>query len=216
MAISFVQSKSAVGVGNVPVTFTSNNTAGNFIIVAVAAVTPAGTFTISDSQVNSYFTVIPFASSGTYNGQIYFATCKAGANTVTFFPGAAVTSLIAVHEFSGIDIIDQLAAATGAGNAQDSTGATTTRASELLFGFTMGNDTGILSITNGAGFTLAESSLAVGTVFLTQWQIVSALGTYNSTTTTTVGKGGGYSWGAEIETFYNSVVATTTSFITQF
>jgi hypothetical protein len=168
---------------------------------------------MSDSQANSYFTVVPFTSGGTYNGQIYFAkNIKAGANTVTFFPGAAVTSLIAVHEFSGIDTIDQVASATGTGNIQDSTGAATTKTAELL----LGNDSAVSSITNGAGFTLAESSIAVGTVFLTQWQIVAALGTYNSTTTTTVGKGGGYTWGAEIETFFNSAVVTTTTFITQF
>ncbi len=217
MAIAFVQSKSAVGVGNVPVTFTSNNTAGNFIIMAGAANTGSGSFTLNDSQANSYFTVVPFPSSSSYNGQIFFASgIKAGPNTVTFSPGAAVPSLVAVHEFSGLDTIDQLAAATGNGNSQDSTGATPVHANELLFGFTIGNDTSVTSITKGSGFTLAESSLAIGTVFLTQWQIVSALGTYNSTTTTTTGKGGGYSWGAEIETFFNSVVATTTSFITQF
>jgi len=217
MAIAFVQSKSTVGVGNVPVTFTSDNTAGNFIIVAVAANTGSGSFTMSDTQANSYFTVVPFASSSTYNGQIYFAkNVKAGPNTVTFFPGAAVSSLIAVHEFSGLDTVDQVATAAGAGAAQDSTGATTTKNNELLFGFTMGTDSGVSAITNGVGFTLAESSLAAGTVFLTQWQIVAAIGTYNSTTTVTLGKGGSYSWGAEIETFFNSVVPKIASFIIEF
>lgn len=219
MAISFVQSKSAIGVGNVPVTFTSNNTAGNFIVMVGAAFTGSGSFTLNDTQNNSYFTVIPFANNATgVNAQIFFAAnIKAGANTVTFSPGAAANSIIAVHEFSGIDTIDTLASSAGVGNAQTSTGATTVqRANELLFGVTMGSPTGVLTISNGAGFTLAESNVAT-LAFLTQWQIVSALGTYSSDTTTTVGKGGSYDWGAEIETFYSSaVVSTVKTFVTGF
>ncbi len=217
MAIAFVQSKSTTGNGNTPVSFTSNNTAGNFIIVAVAAVASSAGFTMSDSQSNSYFTVTPFVSGGSSNGQIYFASnIKVGPNTVTFFPGAAAPTVIAVHEFSGLTTIDQLASAIGNGNAQDSTGATTTKANELLFGFTMGDVSSINSISSGVGFTPAESSVTASPGFITQWQIVSATGTYNSTSTTAPGKSGTFAWGAEIETFFNSTAFTGFSFVTEF
>jgi hypothetical protein len=214
MAITFVQSASALGVGNVPVAFPVNNTAGNCIVLACAAYT-AGGMTLNDSQNNSYSTVVPFFNDlGTLQGQLFFAfNIKAGPNTVTFSPGAAAGSMASIHEFSGVDTLDGLAAANGVGNLQDSTAATTNHAKELLFGFTMASVTTGLTIVNDPAYTLAESHIdALSTVvsFLTQWKIVSALGNYNSTSTTTVSKSGAVHWGAEIETFFSSITPPAT------
>ena len=214
MAITFVQSASALGVGNVPVAFPLNNTAGNCIVLACAAYT-AGGMTLNDSQNNSYFTVIPFFNNlGNLQGQLFFAfNIKAGPNTVTFAPGAAVGSMASIHEFSGVDTLDGFAGANGVGNAQDSTVAATNHAKELLFGFTIASATNGATITNDPTYTLAESHIDISNTivsFLTQWKIVSALGNYNSTSTTTVSKGGLVDWGAEIETFFSSITPPAT------
>ena len=123
---------------------------------------------------------------------------------MTFAPGASVASAVAIHEFTGLSTLDTSATASGTGNSQDSGAATINFASELLFGLTAGIVSGsIFDLTNGAGWTLAERSLAgTATVnFLTEWQIVSSIGPYDATSTSSISKGSTFNWGTAIAAF---------------
>ena len=206
MAIAFVQSKSQIGNGTLALAFDAGNISGNAIIVAVAALVNGQTYNVSDSQNNTYGHLASFLdSSGGCEIQIFYGlSIKAGANTVTFTPGASVASAIAIHEFTGLSAFDTSATASGTGNSQDSGAATINFASELLFGFTAGTVSGsIFSLTNGAGWTLAERSLAgTATVnFLTEWQIVSSIGPYDATSISSISKGSTFNWGTAIAAF---------------
>lgn len=127
MSISLVQIPSGSGTVSVPAgfvltpgsiskAFTSNNTAGNTIIV-VAAVSQqntftTNTFTCSDTQGNSYTKVFEISSGNNAGPALAFFVAKnvlAGANTVTAgFQTAStslsttLTTLIAIAEYSGL------------------------------------------------------------------------------------------------------------------
>src|SRR5438552_4391877 len=200
MAIAFVQSKSQIGNGTLALAFDTGNISGNAIIVAVGALTSGQTYNVSDSQDNAYNHLGAFLDSiGGCEIQIFYSlSIKAGANTVTFAPGVSVASAVAIHEFTGLSAFDVSATANGSGSIQDSGAAVTSSASELLFGMTAGTVSGsIFGLTNGAGWALAERSLAgTSTVnFLTEWQIVSATGAYDATSTANLTKGSAFNWG---------------------
>lgn len=121
--ISFVQGKSgAHGTGGGAESFTSNNTAGNFIIVLCSAsgnsaspLDPGGTFAVSDSQGNVYTKVagtIYSWYSGTlnsYDSAIYIAyNINGGANTVTLAAGGITTlgTTLKILEYSGAGTVN--------------------------------------------------------------------------------------------------------------
>jgi hypothetical protein len=204
---ALVQSKSQVGTGTLIQAFDSAVTLGNLILVAVAALTSGQTYTVTDSQGNTYSHLASFLASGSAAElQIFYAQANAsGANTVTFTPGVSVAASIAIHEFSGVSTTpDVSASAAGTGATQDSGPATTSSADELLFGFTAGSCNAGLSIAAGVGFTLAESLLdpnPLAVSFATEWQLVSSIGAYDATTTASLGKAGTFAWGTEIVSF---------------
>lgn len=140
MAIAFVQSRSvSLGVvtsGNLA--FNSNNTAGNFIIVAVQVGTNGRTVTVSDTNVNTY-TQHRNQAGGT-DHEIYLVAapnCAAGANTVTVaISGAAASVSFSIYEYSGIATsspLDQVNSATASSAHADSGDITTTTNEQLLF-----------------------------------------------------------------------------------
>jgi hypothetical protein len=219
--ITFIQSASASnalsGGSATSVAFSSNNAAHNLIIVAVTS-NDDQTATVSDTQGNTYSSLSQVDNTGFQELQIFYAfNIKAGANTVTASFGLDTNMALAIHEFHGsssgnIAALDQSSSNTGTGNSQTSNStATTTKANELLFGVTGGNNfSGSTStFVKDAAYTQAEKIIGTPTQasILTQYQIVSSTGTYASTTTTTVQKGSSFSWCAEIATFYETTLA---------
>lgn len=215
MSIAFVQSRSITGTGTLSLAFSSPNTAGNFLVIGVGAVTSGQTFAVTDSH-NTYSSLPSFLNaSGGLELQIFFVGGIAGgANTVQFNPGGSFNGFLALAEFSGINTKDVSASANGAGQSADSGGAATNFANELLFGLVGAIDTnnlGISSVTPGTNWTGMETAVDAGTSpsFLTEYQIVSSAGTYDATATIgRVSKSTVASWGAEIVTFWQNAGPT--------
>ncbi|MCU1270103.1 MAG: repeat/fibronectin type domain protein [Acidobacteriaceae bacterium] len=179
---------------NISATFPSNNTAGNFLIVAGTAARPGSTLTITDTLGNTYIPAIgPVTDS---NQKVtayiwYVPNCKGGANTVTLTPSTADALEIHVTEWSGIAIsssLDQTASAAGTGTAASSGSMTTTLNGELIFGYTFLLNTAVA----GNGFT--GISLVNGD--LDEYQIQSTAGPIAATFTQTSG-----TWLALMATF---------------
>jgi len=196
--ITFVQSKSSTNVSSLA--FNSNNSEGNLIIVALSNLNQTPVI-VTDSKLNTYTQLTALLPSTAQTQIAYASAINSGANTVNL--SAACT--VAIHEFSGfLDTLDLNKSATGSGNAQSSGSGTSVVANELLFGFTAGIASSVSTIAGGAGFTTAESGagLVVNPAFLTQYQIVSSISSYTASSTTTTGKGGLYSWGCQLISFY--------------
>ena len=139
------------------VAFSSANTAGNLLVVyAIWDNTSAAT--ISDTRGNSYASVAPASrwKGSAWSSQVFYAKNVAGGvNTVTLSLAAAVTSwsIAYVHEYSGIDKvnpIDVSVVGTGTSSAMSSGSATTTNATDLVFGAGASDKT---VNAGGAGFT---------------------------------------------------------------
>ncbi len=211
--MAFVQSRSAIqstGGGTQPLGFTSNLTAGNMIVVLGGSSNSADTLTVSDG-VNTYAALTAILNSGGSAAfRVFYAfNVSAGADTVTLAGLTGANSMLAIHEFSLLSNFDTSHSASGSGNSQDSGTATTSFASETLFGFSAGVATTLTSINPGAGWNTAESSFSGGLLaYITEYQIGVATGGYNSQSTVTVGKGGSFSWAAEIATFYKLAAAS--------
>jgi hypothetical protein len=182
--IAFVQSKSNDGgtVATDSIAFTSNNTAGNTIIVAVrqgflANPTPV---TITDTRGNTYYEVASQDSTNDHRDKIFAAyNIASGANTVTctYANNVANTMRWAIHEFSGIQVrgaVDKTAGNTGSSTTLDSGNIVTAQANALIFGMATTNSNA--TITKGASYTLGESN----TKITTEYKIVSSTGTYSA------------------------------------
>jgi len=202
MAIALIQSKTDTS-GALSLAFNADNTAGNMLIVLATCspgMTP-DTYTISDTRGNTYVTLPSrYYPIGGFCQLFYAFNSAAGSNTITLAStGPQLTTTLALHEFSGVSALDVHAAATGSGTSQDSGPITTNFANALLFGYEASAAQAI--VTPGIGWTQAEG---FPVCFLTQYKVVSAIGTYNSTTTSTTNKGGACNWAEEILAFYSS------------
>ncbi len=182
------------GTSNMSVSFTSNNTAGNFLIVAGSAARPAGTLSISDTLGNSYSTAFGPVTDTTQDVAIYIwyvPICKGGANTVTITPSGTAALEIHVSEWSGIATVspvDQTASATGTGTSVSSGAMTTTMNGELVFGY------GWVFNTASAGTGFTPISLINGD--LDEYQVQGTAGSVAATFTQTSG-----TWFALMATF---------------
>lgn len=100
-----VQKAKAVSTGSVAsltCAFTSNNTAGNSIVVSCAAGNN-GTITITDTNSNTYTSAVSVANSTTFEAQIFYAVgIVAGVNTITVTPSASVSVAVEIYEVSGL------------------------------------------------------------------------------------------------------------------
>lgn len=108
MSFALVQSNSISTGGSAfaseSVVFGSNNTAGNMLVCCVRLPSGSGkTFTIADSQSNSWTQFPSSASNGTDLDTMWYAfNCKAGANTVTVSVSTGITFFrLIIAEFSG-------------------------------------------------------------------------------------------------------------------
>jgi hypothetical protein len=204
--MALVQSKSAIqatGAASQALAFNVNVTAGNFLVAVGGSSSAADTLAIAGWTALG---AIQNAAATRIMRLFYLFNAPGGATTVTLTGLTGAASFLAIHEFSALNTADVSQSATGTANTQDSGGALTTQAAELLFGFAAGSPTSVSTFVQGAGWTLAETAIdnVNGLAFLTEYQNVVATGTYDATSTTTVGKGGGLNWGAEIATFYQT------------
>ena len=103
-----------VAVSGTGYAFTSNNTAGNFLVVSVVGadnITPSPSIAVSDSQGNTY-TALTLAIYGVLNGSLtqmfYAPNIKGGANSVkATVAGVGDLGFTAV-EYSGIKVSSPL------------------------------------------------------------------------------------------------------------
>ena len=160
-----VQKGNAVSTGNVASiakAFTSNNTAGNTIIV-VCGNGNNGTLTVADTAGNTYTKAILQANSTTYEAAIFYAVgIVAGANTVTVTnAGTAASMAIQVYEASGL--LAQVVAQPDQSTSGTATATTTVTLSALaasepnslaFFGIAVGTGAAASSVTSGTNWTL--------------------------------------------------------------
>jgi hypothetical protein len=182
-------------------TFGANVTSGNLLIVAVASGSNAVT-NVTDTVGTSY------SNSGvTNNAYIYYGIAGgSGANTVSVtFSSASNFPILWLYEFSGnasSSPLDKHTGTTGNSTAVNSGAtATTTNASELLFGFLI--PTADMSAGGDqSGWTVLHDHANSGSA--TQYEIVSSTGAYSATGTSTTSA----AWTALIATFLPSSATT--------
>lgn len=152
---------------SIALAFTSNNTAGNMIVVLLSGANN-NTIAISDSQGNSYtqiFCSAFFASTNMFCGW-YALNIKAGANTVTTSWVTAETSGLAIAEYSNIrqvSAVDQNPGQnTNTGVGYSDVGGTTTKNHETWITL-VGCANGISTITGGV--TAYQQIQSGGTTF---------------------------------------------------
>jgi hypothetical protein len=187
--ISFVQVKSAVAASgsSLAVTFTAAQTAGNLNVVSVMwGDTTSSVSSVTDSKGNSYALALgPTRVTGLSSAIYYAKSIASGSNTVTItFNQSAAFPNVNVLEYSGLDTaspLDVAKGATGSGTTANSGSATTTSASELIFG--AGNPTSSFTAA-GSGFSNRVINSYGG---IAEDKIVSSTGSYNATATLSSG-----------------------------
>jgi len=184
------------------VSFNSNVTAGNLLVVAVSYQSTTGTATITDTQGNTYATAVgptPSATLGFSDAIMYTVAQASGSNTVgVSLSGSFNYRRLVVHEYSGVDTFDVSAGAIGAaGSGAPTASATTSNANELIFGWAVSNNG---TTSAGSGFTLRATAGSEST----EDQIVSSAGTQ-----TVVYPNDGSAWIGQIATFYKASMPVT-------
>jgi hypothetical protein len=142
--------------------FATSNTAGNLIAVAIRAGASGETFTVSDSNGNSYRPAIRLevtvdTPAGDTLGIFYAENIRSGANTITVADTIAATLRFAILEFAGIasaNSLDVAVAAQGTSTAPNSGNAFTTTSGDLLLGAIVTANPA--SVSAGSGYTLEE------------------------------------------------------------
>jgi hypothetical protein len=151
-------SKSTGSVASLAAAFTSNNTAGNSIVV-VCGIGNGTDPTIADTAGNTYVKAVTGANSTTFEASIWFAVnIASGTNTVTVTnAGSAASMAMEIYEVSGLlqqvtAQPDQTATNTGTGTAVSTASVTPVIPNELFFaGVSVG--TAAQTITVGSGWT---------------------------------------------------------------
>jgi|GEM_PF-3595869 len=185
MAAAYVQSSNTFSAANGNTwntAFTSGITSGNLIVVAVAGqayLTPLA-FSVTDTLGTTYTAGVTMTASiggSPFVSTIFYGVAPSGgSNTVTVnYPttGGAATSYnrILIHEYSGVDSLDQFTSANGNGSTLNAGNMTTTQADEVVFGWMVSN-AGVSSA--GTGFTVRETSGSESSID----KIVTSTGTY--------------------------------------
>ncbi len=163
--------------------FSNSNTAGDLIVVH-ALWDNASAATLTDTAGNTYASAAPATrwNNNTWSSQVFYAKNVAGgANTVraTFATAIRSFGIIYVHEYSGIDTanpLDASAAAIGSAKAMSSGSATTTNATDLIFGAGASSHTVTAA---GSGFTTRLTDFGNRT----EDKVVTAAGPQSATAT---------------------------------
>lgn len=185
--------------------FPANNTAGNWIAVAIRAGRSGQVFTVTDTRGNTYrkavqFNVTADAPNGDTLGILYAENIAGGANTVTVADSINGSTLrFAILEYSGVapaNSLDVTAAAQGTSAAPNSGTVATTAAGDLLFSAIMTSNSA--TYTAGTGFTVEDRVPATSnTKLMDEDQIQSSAG--NSSASASLGASD--IWGAALAAF---------------
>ncbi len=214
LAQTLVQSNSASTGSTSPGTlaFTSNNTAGNLIIV-VARVS-GGTSSVPTDLRNTYQTAVAnqqLGIGGSYLSVYYAENIAAGANTVSVVFTGGIAMRLAIFEYSGLATsgsLDRIAGNSGSStNTGTSGNVTTTAANELAFG-AVGVDV-LQNFAAGTNWRLEQCQNTCGAGYLaTEDQPLSSTQTVASTWGTFSGSP---FWSAIIATFKKAPSAATST-----
>jgi len=178
---AFVQGRATQVTGGTAASlaFSRANTAGNLIVVYVVWDNP-GTVKLSDTRGNTYTAATARqAWAGGWSAQVFYAPgILAGSNTVKATFSTAITSfgILYLHEYSGLagaSPVDVSASAVGTTGSMSSGAATTTQASDLLFGAGASD----ITVAHGTGYT----SRLTGFGNLTEDRAVTTTGSYAAT-----------------------------------
>ena len=181
-SITLIQhtSKDAGTTSSSTLTFASNNTASNWIAVSIRAGAANETFTVTDTNGNTYRKAIQFnvtVSGGTI-GIFYAENIAGGANTVTVSDTAVATLRFAILEYSGVATsgsLDGVAMTQGNSASPNSGSGTTTANGDLLLGAIM--TAAPETYTAGIGYQIEESAPAEpGTKLITEDQVQATAG----------------------------------------
>jgi hypothetical protein len=161
-------------------TFPSNNTASNCIAVSIRAGSPNETFTVTDTNGNTYQKAIQFTENADTDtvGLFYAENIAGGANTVTVSDTALDTLRFAILEYSGVATsgsLDGVAVTQGNSASPNSGSVTTTANGDLLLGAIM--TAGAETYTAGIGYRTEESVPAEpGTKLITEDRVQATAG----------------------------------------
>jgi hypothetical protein len=204
MAITIVQSATFLGNGASPnaKAFSSNVTAGNWILVGSRSTSSVGAWSCSGTNCGA-FTEIG-TGQGTPGGNgvrlFYALVSTTGTCTVTLTVAGSNFrgEMMEVSGLASSSPLDQTTKASGTSATPSSGSVTTTQADELLFGV-VGTDGGN-TFAAGSGYTLREANLDVALQI--EYQIVAATGAYAATMSITSA-----GWSATIATFKGAAAA---------
>jgi hypothetical protein len=180
VAITFIQQKDANGTGNSQaVTFTSNVTAGDLLVVAIgAAAAPLSVTSVTDTRTNSYTNRSLATGNDGINLSVAIYDCvsaSSGANTVTVVVSNSGTFLeVKVWQFhttSGTWTYETGNKASGSADPAISGNITTAQTVDAIVGFA-----GIFGTAGSYGSGWTGTNTASGNV--SAYRITSATGTY--------------------------------------
>ena len=183
--------------------FVSNNTAGNFLAVAIRAGRTGQNFTVTDTRGNIYRRALQLDETlDTVTLGLYYAeNIASGPNTVTVSDTLTGGTLrFSIFEYAGVATSNSLdgAAVTAEGVASSaSSGAVTTTANgDLILGVMSTAEAA--TFTAGSGFTIQDRvPAAPGTKLIVLDQRQAAAGPIAATATIT----GGNAWAAAVAAF---------------
>jgi IPT/TIG domain/Fibronectin type III domain len=187
--ITYVQGNYAVphpSASTVPVTFTAAQTAGDLNVAVVGWNDSTATVSsVTDSSGNIYALAVgPTVVSGVLSQSIYYArniaTAAAGANIVTVtFSATAASPDIRILEYKGADLnnpVDVTAGASGTSTTSSSGSATTTNATDLLFGANI-----VATVTTGPGSGFTKRLLTSPDGDIAEDEMLTATGSHSAT-----------------------------------
>ncbi len=170
----------------VNVTFTAAQVAGDLNVVVVGwNDSIAAVSAVTDSKGNAYARAVgPTIQTGLASQSIYYAkniaSAAAGANTVSVtFSSPAVSPDIRILEYSGADPnnpVDVTAANSGNSTSGSSGSATTTNATDLIFGANL-----VQTLTSGPGSGFTTRMLTQPDGDIAEDRMVTATGSYSAT-----------------------------------
>jgi hypothetical protein len=141
--------------------FTSSNTVGNWIAVAVRAGSAGQAFTVTDSNGNTYreATQLSETVEGTSLAIYYAENVRGGTNTVNVSDSILGPLRFAIFEYSGIataNSLDAIGGVQGATASLNTGNVTTSSSGDLLLG--------AMSVANFEAFTAGSGYTAIGSV----------------------------------------------------
>jgi len=162
----------------VAVTYAGAQTAGDLNIVVVGWNDAVSTVqSVQDSNGNTYAVAIgPTTGSGIRQSIYYASNIVGGSNTVTVtFNQPAGNPDVRILEYRGVSTVDVVAGASGSSKTPNSGSATTTSASELIFGAATVAD----QIT-GPGTSFTSRIITSPDSDIAEDRIVSTVGAYSA------------------------------------